>query len=589
MNRHIDIVAEVANAHQGNPETALEIARAGLEAGADAAKYQVYFADELLVRAHPRFQHFSKQSFAPAIWEKLIPDTKKHGAVYCDVFGVRAVAVADAAGADGYKIHSSDTGNVPLLKAVAKTGKRAFLSAGGTTARELAAAVAIVGADGVRPTILHGFQSYPTAVEDSCLDRLKWLFDLFGDDCDIGYMDHVAGDDPLSVTLPILAMGMGATVIEKHMTLDRAAKGVDYYSSMEPHEFRDFVAMIRRLETAGGGQPTRFSDAERHYRNTVKKHWVAARPLPAGHVLAEADVVMKRVDGAAAGPLALENLLGRPLLHAVEDEHVFSRADVKQIVYALPVARSASSRLPGKALLDVAGMPALGHLFERLKRIPEIDRTVFCTTTEPADDALAALAAEHDLDVYRGPVDDVLGRILGAIEGVDVDVVLRVTGDDILIDADYVRRAVEHHLGQNAEYSDLKELPSGTEVEVFDADLLRWIWRAAADREGTEYLTFYVTHNGDQIGTTKVPVDPKHAHDWRLTLDTPEDYEVIRRLLQGMRDIGKPLDYTLDDIVAFFEANPDVAKINAGVRQRTSVPHVRTDMNWRYRLDGDRP
>ncbi|MDA2915059.1 hypothetical protein MYX77_14095, partial [Acidobacteriia bacterium AH_259_A11_L15] len=93
-------------------------------------------------------------------------------------------------------------------------------------------------------------------------------------------------------------------------------------------------------------------------------------------------------------------------------------------------------------------------------------------------------------------------------------------------------RALCHHLRVNAEYSDLKALPSGTEVEVFDVELLRDLWTVARDSGGTEYLTAYVVNHRDQFRTTSVPVDEHHSHRWRLTLDTPEDYEVICKLLE---------------------------------------------------------
>lgn len=576
----IEIIAEIANAHQGDPALAAKLIDAGFDGGADAVKFQVYFAEELLVRSHPRFEHFRNQSFSETTWRELIPAAKRRGTVYCDVFGLEALRIADACGADGFKVHSSDTGNVPLVEAIAATGKRAFLSAGGTTIRELRDAVDILAGGPLRPVILHGFQSYPTAIEESALERIAWLRDCFGDRCDIGYMDHVAGDDDFAFYLPLLAIGAGAGIIEKHITLDRAAQGVDYYSSVDPDVFRRFVEVVRRAETTRGPNPQAFTPSERHYRETVKKHWVAARALGEGHVLGADDLAMKRVPDARAGAVELDKLVGRPLVRAIEEEHPLTRADVRQAVWALPVARSASSRLPGKALMDVAGMPALGHLFERLKRIAVIDRTVFCTTGEAEDDALADLAAAHGLDCHRGPTDDVLARMLGALDGQAVDVVLRITGDDLLIDAGYVARAVAHHLENNAEYTDVKDLPSGTEVEVFDADLLRTIWQAASDSGGTEYLTFYVTHNADQFRVAHTPVDARHAHDWRLTLDTPEDYEVIRRLLEAMKSKGRALDYALDDIVDFFEANPDVLRINAGIRQRQAPPQVNTRLSW---------
>jgi spore coat polysaccharide biosynthesis protein SpsF len=205
---------------------------------------------------------------------------------------------------------------------------------------------------------------------------------------------------------------------------------------------------------------------------------------------------------------------------------------------------------------------------------------VFCTTTQNEDVPLAQLAAATNVSVHRGPVEDVLGRMLGALGGHEVDVVLRVTGDDILIDPDYVDRGLRYHLQSNAEYSDLKALPSGTEVEYFDAGLLRQIHRLAKDPNGTEYLTLYITHHSDQYRIGQVPVDERHTHPWRLTLDTPEDYEVIRTLLEAMRAKGKALDYRLDDIVDFFEAHPEVLAINSMVRQREAPLQVDTGIEW---------
>ncbi len=289
---------------------------------------------------------------------------------------------------------------------------------------------------------------------------------------------------------------------------------------------------------------------------------------------------MKRVPDVTGDAVALEMLTGRALLRDVPIEHRLTRTDVACRVWALPVARSASSRLPGKALLDVAGMPALGHMFERLKRIEMIDRIVFCTTDLDEDDVLADLAQQYFIPCHRGPVDDVLARMLGAMTDGDADVVLRVTGDDILIDRDYVARAVAHHLQTNAEYTDLKALPSGTEVEVFDADMLRDIGKMRSDGDGTEYLTNYVTENSDQFRIAQAPVDPRHARDWRLTLDTSEDYAVICKLLEAMRAGGKALEYDMDDIVAFFEAHPEILEINAGVRQRQKPICVETRLDW---------
>lgn len=582
MTHAVEIVAEIANAHQGDPGIALQLALAAHDAGADAVKFQVYSAEDLLVRSHPRFSHFQHQSFSRTTWLNLLAATKASGArVYCDVFGLDALEIATSAQVDGYKVHSSDLGNEPLLHALAEKGGRVLLAVGGSTVREIARAVSLVGRGAPTPLVLlHGFQSYPTAIEDARLSRLAWLQKLFGGRCEVGYMDHTAGDDPLAVMLPLLAVAMGATVLEKHITQSRAARGVDYYSSLEPEEFARFVEAVRLSERAIGGSVDAFAPAEAEYRRQVKKHWVAARSLSAGHVLSSHDLVMKRVADHAAAVVPFEDLLGRPLKRGCAEEEPITRADVPQTVWALVVARLRSTRLPRKALLDVGGIPALQHLLERLKQARSVDKIVLCTTELAEDDDLVQVASRCGVASHRGPVEDVLARMLGAVAGHAVDLALRVTGDDILVDPAYVDRAVEHHLMVNAEYSDLKKLPSGTEVEVFDVSLLRSLHHLASDANGTEYLTNYVVDHRDQFRTNSVPVDELHQRRWRLTLDTADDYQLIRTFLDEMQTLGKALDYRLDDIVAFFARHPDLSTLSAQPRASRRAD-VCTSLDWR--------
>ena len=579
----IEIIAEIANAHQGQPETALELALQCARSGADAVKFQVYTAEELLVSSHPRFEHFKKQSFPAATWEDILGKAiEACPSVYCDVFGTASLKVAHSAGVRKFKIHSSDLGNDHLLKLTAQLSDKTLLSAGGATVPEISHALSFFsGMEKGKVILMHGYQSFPTKVEDSSLERIDFLKSVFGDRCEYGYMDHVDGDDPFAMILPLMAVRDDVTTIEKHVTLDRAARGIDYYSSLEPEEFGRFVTLVRRAESAYGTQPHSFTASEKKYRTTMKKHWVAARDMDAGELLQGKDLVMKRVDGVDAAPLKLAQVVGRRLLNACEKDQLIRRNDVRQTVWALPVARFSSSRLPGKALIDAGGMPALVHLMKRLKQSKRLDNIVFCTTRQPEDDQLATLIGDMGIDVHRGQTDDVLARMLGAIKGHEVDVIVRITGDDILVDPDYIDQGIEYHLGNNFEYTDLKDLPSGTEGELFDARLLQDIKDNSNDSSGTEYLTFYVTRNGDQFARGSLPVDPAHLHDWRLTLDTTEDYEVIGSFLNAMREQGKQIDYRLDDIVDFFTRHPEQLAINAKVRQRTDPPNVDATINWR--------
>lgn len=578
----VEIIAEIANAHQGSPEQAIAIARGAIAAGADAVKFQIYSADELLVRAHPRYAHFRGQAFPPDVWRDVLGRlTGGPTRLLADVFGHESLAVAAAAPVDGVKIHSSDLANSPLVAAAATRFQDLYLAVGGSTAREVARAIAIARSANatVRLTLLHGFQAYPTALADSELRRLVRLQEMFGTWARVGYADHVSGDDPYAVILPCMAVGLGARVIEKHVTLNRAARGVDYYSSLDvPAEFGRFVETVRGAPAACG-RPMAMSPAEQTYRRTVKKYVVASRDLAAGQVLTEADVVMKRVDGLDVDPIEIEKLLGRCLVQDIAADAPILRAALALDVRALVIARSASTRLPGKAQRDLGGRPALAHLFGRLRQARRVTGVILCTTTLEEDDGLATLASREGVAVYRGPVDDVLGRMVGAL-GAGCDLALRVTGDDLLVDPEYVDRAVEEHVRRHREYSDVKQLPSGTEVEVFDADLLRELHRVAVDPHGTEYLTTYVVANGDVLRIGTVDVDPPHRRNWRLTLDTPEDAVVVTKLVEDMAAQGREFTYRLDDIVRFFERHPELAHYNQHVRQRTLPAAFDTTLDW---------
>jgi len=142
----IEIIAEIANAHQEDPDTAIRLGEAAFEAGADAVKFQVYSADELLIKSHPRYEHFQQQSFSPEVWAKILTNfTYQKQSVYCDVFGLQSLQVAIDCGVFGYKVHSSDMGNEPLLEFLSETGGRVLLGVGGSTVREIGRALKAKG------------------------------------------------------------------------------------------------------------------------------------------------------------------------------------------------------------------------------------------------------------------------------------------------------------------------------------------------------------------------------------------------------------------------------------------------------------
>lgn len=581
---HVEIVAEIANAHQGNVEDAKVLALEAIYAGADAIKFQVYFADEFLVPTHPRYEHFKNQSFSVDEWLGLIQEVKAaSGKVYCDVFGLRAFRLMLDADVAGVKIHGSDLGNTPLLKEVGDSDVDVIFSAGGSTYLEIAQAVnTIMGRDSRKITLLHGYQSYPTEVQDSLLARLPILAEIFGRCCDIGYQDHVSAESEMAFFLPVMAIGLGARMIEKHVTLDRSARGVDYYSSLEPEEFARFINIVRECEVGLGANGNLWSEGEVKYRRDVRKYAVASRDLTVGRALELENLSYLRVPNIDETPQPVSDkcLIGRRLKKSVQKYDLINKSDVETRVGALIMARRDSKRLPDKALLNVNGDAALAHLIRRVKQARRIDELILCTTTEVKDDRLCELAQSEGCRVYRGPVKDVLGRMLGAAQLTGIDVAVRITGDDILVDPDYVDKAIAYHLENNLEYSDLKSLPSGTEVEVFDVELLKNLNKLVIHHDDTEYLTNFVVDNQFLFECGSVPVKKEHALDWHLTLDTSNDAKVVRSIVEEMAKRGLRYVYRLDDVIDFLLKNPAVLEINSENRIGRSPKENATKLNW---------
>lgn len=304
------ILAEMASAHEGSSDLAHRLVEVAAEAGADAVQVQMYVAEQLVAPTRWDFSMTKAYELPGPAWRGIIASAREAGLlVWANVFDRPSLETALEAGVDAIKLHSSDTSNPVMLDAAARAGRPVSLSLGGSTADEAAQAVFRLrdgGAQGI--VLMHGFQAFPTAPADSRLGYLPTLRRMF--DCVVGYQDHTDGGNPLAFALPLVALGLGAAVIEKHYTFDRSQQGPDHESALDPIPLGHFVVQLRETERAlRGGALAPFSEAEQSYRRRMKKHLVAARPLRAGDVLDSSAVALMRSDGGLLAS-AYEEALG---------------------------------------------------------------------------------------------------------------------------------------------------------------------------------------------------------------------------------------------------------------------------------------
>lgn len=229
-----------------------------------------------------------------------------------------------------------------------------------------------------------------------------------------------------------------------------------------------------------------------------------------------------------------------------------------------------STRLPGKALLDIGGMSMLARVVDRARRARTIDRVIVATTTKPQDDPLAAHARELSVDVYRGDEDDVLDRYYQAAAHHALDIVVRITSDCPLLDPDLTDDVVRPLLGpgSGADYSANtlhRTYPRGLDVEAVPFVTLARVWREATSFHERAHVFPYIYEHPDRfsvVGTADT-VDRSHM---RWTVDTADDLAFVRAVCRALGT----LEFTWRDVLAVLEAQPELLRINALVSQKSA-------------------
>lgn len=322
------VVAEIGHNHQGDVEKAKALIHSAKECGVDAVKLQK--RDNRSLYTHALFdspydnehsfgatygEHREALELSPADWLELREFSREEGVT---LFGT----VFDEASADllaeldlpAFKIASADLVNTPLLRHVAALGRPIFLSTGGGTLEDVERAVETILPLNDQLCILQCTASYPCEVDELNLQVIETYRERFPD-LVVGLSDHQSG-----IAMSVVGYMLGARVIEKHFTLNHAWKGSDHAFSLMPEGMRRLVRDLRRVpEALGDGVKRRLASEERPIEKMGKK-LVAARDLPAGHVVGPGDLVAKSPADGGLPPYELDALLGRALLRPLAIE-----------------------------------------------------------------------------------------------------------------------------------------------------------------------------------------------------------------------------------------------------------------------------
>lgn len=329
------VIAEIGHNHQGNVETAKELFRAAKECGAHAAKLQKRDNRSLFTRQMYNKPYENENSFGNTYGEHreaLEFGVKEYRELqeYAREIGITFFATAfDFKSADflaelnmpAFKMASGDLTNLPLLTYVAGFQKPMILSTGGGTMEDVRRAYDAVMPINSRLCILQCTAGYPPAFEQLNLNVLTTFQEEFPEIV-IGLSSHDSG-----IAMALVAYSLGARVIEKHFTLNRAMKGTDHAFSLERSGLRRLVRDLKRARLAGGDGVKRRYDTEKAPLYKMAKKLVAAHDVPAGHVLNREDIAIKSPSDGLP-PYELDTVVGRTVLRALKEDENISFADL---------------------------------------------------------------------------------------------------------------------------------------------------------------------------------------------------------------------------------------------------------------------
>ena len=341
------VIAEAGVNHDGDPARADEMIAAAAGAGADAIKFQTFVAEDMVAAGAPKaayqkvttgaeesqFEMLRRLALGRDDFRRLAERARARGLVFLSTaFDLESLAfLVEELDVTPLKIASGELTNAPLLRAHALTGRPLLLSTGMATLGEIEFALGIIAHAGLCPeepprartdvrdawasdagrrfvaervTLLHCVSAYPAPAASLGLRSIETLRAAFG--LPVGYSDHSDG-----IAAPLAAVALGATVIEKHFTLDRARAGPDHAASLEPDALEAMIAGIRSVEVALGDGAKRIGATERANRAVARKSLVAARPICRGEPFTPDNLTAKR-PGTGLDPFHYWRLLGTP-------------------------------------------------------------------------------------------------------------------------------------------------------------------------------------------------------------------------------------------------------------------------------------
>ncbi|MDD2997581.1 MAG: N-acetylneuraminate synthase [Candidatus Riflebacteria bacterium] len=328
------IIAEAGSNHNRDLENAKKLIDVAAEAGADAVKFQIFSAEAIYSKKTPMASYLKKEGLVKdneSLWDlikrietprewlpELMAYCRSRNIIFLATpFDLSAVAELESIGIEAYKVASFEITHLPMLKKISATGKPIILSTGMASLEDIEVAMAAIKSGGSSEVVLlHCAIAYPPKFEDinlRAMDTMNMAFQV-----PVGFSDHTMG-----YVTDVAAVARGACIIEKHFTLSRTQEGPDHPFSLEPNELKEMIKAIRQTEKALGTPLKRHTEAENELYCLARRSLVAARNIPAGTVITEDMLAVKR-PGYGVAVRHMYIVVGRVARQNIEEDDILT-------------------------------------------------------------------------------------------------------------------------------------------------------------------------------------------------------------------------------------------------------------------------
>jgi spore coat polysaccharide biosynthesis protein SpsF (cytidylyltransferase family)/sialic acid synthase SpsE len=558
-------ILEVANSHGGNKDYLKSLISEFEGFTGYGMKFQPFKYDLIASPDFEWYPVYEKLFFNESEWDEIIDMASASKDVWLDLFDDFGLTILkrNLKRVFGIKLQASVINNVKLLEALSSldlSNIHLVVNISGFSITDINGKLAeIENLLSPKEVLIEvGFQDYPTSVADSGLSKIKVLKENFRNR--IVFADHVDGKSDDAILLPILAVILGADLIEKHIKHSTFETKYDHFSSIDKDAFSVLSKKLALYESVLS-EPF-VNTREQHYLFKTLQIPIVNRDVSPGETISmKRDLDYKRTGMAGLNVAELKRYLSSCYVTAQEIEKGQSivKSSLKKATIATIIAcRLKSSRLEKKALLKIGKLSSVELCIKNSLKFKNINHTILATSVLGDDAELKTQTYRKDVIFHTGDPEDVIKRYLDACEKLKVDIIVRVTGDMPYISDEIFDLLLASHFENGADFTYSINSAVGTSPEIINTSALRRVQKHFPNADYSEYMSWYLRNNPEHFKLNAVELPPELSRNYRLTIDYKEDLTVFNAIEENFE--GR--EFGLREIFDFLDNNPEIADIN---------------------------